>query len=226
MNNSNPYKPYTPQYRELGIDPVKFPVHKLPAQGNPPPMRQSQSAERVPFAAAFSNKRREAQSALSSPVSRNVPYAEAVPVLKQTAAVPNVGNNIETTWTSLNDFSTYEDFTSVDARHPMVDNNDFIQEEAYGFGVPAIDPNQPSRPPLRIENAPVQQADQTMPLVNEYVLLVRGEILAMGVKEAIQNEVEALMYGERPSANGSAIDPKDIVVMKRIPINVGVFLAE
>jgi hypothetical protein len=222
------YKPYVPQYKEAGIEPLRFPAHTIPTTKPQVVQRKpflarpvEEPVQRTPFITAFTNKKREAQSEL--PVARmsNVPYAEQGAPIARTTSLPNVGNNMETTWTSLNDFSIVENTTPIDPNHPMIDNNEVISDAAFRLSQPdpyALDI--PLRPPLMIEEAP--QPTQA----GDYYLVVKGEMVANGNKESIHMEVEALMYGEHPLSKHNAITPEDILVLKRVPVNVGVFLSE
>ncbi len=223
------YKPYVPQYKEAGIEPLRFPTHTIPASKPKVVQRKpflsrpvEEPAQHQPFMAAFTSRKREAQSELPAVIPMaNVPYAERAAPVARTTTLPNVGNNMETTWTSLNDYSLVENTAPVDPDHPMIDNNEFTdaafglpQTDLYGQGIPL-------RPPLMIE-----ETAMPTPQANDYYLLVRGEMISNGSKEHIQSEVEALMYEVHPLSEGNSIAPDDILVLKKVLVNVGVFLSE
>lgn len=201
------YKPYKPQYKELGITPVAYTPRQVPPQ--------PQTKQASPMTMAFASKRRETQSVV--PPTPNVPYAE--PGLPANQLL-NIGNNIENSWSSAshitpNSFSTVEDNAPIDHNHPMIDNN---------FEVFANQPLQ-MRPPLRVEEVsePISHMEvsttQITPAVGEYVLLVGSDVMAIGDTQTIQEAAWALL-------TESETLPDDIVVLKRININIGVSLSE
>jgi hypothetical protein len=199
-----PYKPYVPQYIEHNLKPLPMPSRRVPAE---------QTTPTVPFLAF--NKKREAQSAVSPSV--NVPYAEVGANRPPASRVLNVGNNIENGWTTVENLSAPSTFSiterqePVNPHQPMIDNNDFIDFTQE------IAPVQPSRPPLKIEQSkPVSTPG--LPAVGEYILVIRGELVASGTADAIEDQVLSFI--------DETTDTDDIVVMKRIGIKIGAFIAE
>jgi hypothetical protein len=195
------YQPYKPQYREKGLTPIQYPTRTVPAGTNP-----------APFAMAFSSKRRQTQSAVP-PVSQ-VPYAELGTKATQ---LLNVGNNFDTNWGAVESiptqvFETVEDTSPIDTSQPMIDNNDFIVPSPQAF-LPARQ-MAPMRPPVRVEEPP-----PSMPNVGDYVLLLGGEVVAIGDTRQIQDAAWSLL-------TESESLPNDLVVMKRVEMNIGVFLSE
>ena len=221
------YKPYKPQYKERNLTPLVYPARQVPPNTDP-----------APFVMAFSSKRRETQSAIP-PVS-NVPYAEPGNAVSQHL---NVGNNIDNTWSAVESipsdvFGIVEEGTQFDPNQPMIDNN-FEVEMASPVQAPryiaprvaSIDPNPrpgslprtaaPMRPPLRVEEAPVPVpvSAPTLPDVGEYVLLLAGEVVSIGDSKQIQDAAWSFL-------TESESLPDDIIVMKRVAMNIGVFLSE
>jgi hypothetical protein len=192
--------PYVPQWQLLGTEPVPVDF------GNP--NNPQQLTRHAPFIAhtAPRNKRETIHS-----VSANVPFAEVVPTAnRHTATLPNVGNNIENTWAAFDDaMNESGNFAEgVDPNHPMIDNNDFVEDQSNS----------------QEEYIMVEDASQLNVEYNEYVLMVNGEIISTGALDPIQEEVRALVFGEHPLTQNQAVDPDNIVVLKRIKIKVGVFL--
>lgn len=138
--------------------------------------------------------------------------------------MPNVGNNIETTWTST-DFSLVDNPpTSIDPNHPMIDNNEFVSDNVFGYSPPqptVQEPVNPFRSPIKVDNTPATPTESS-----DYYLFVKGQMISNGTKTTIQGEVEALMYEAHPLSKDYVITPDDIMVLKKVAVNVGVFLGE
>jgi hypothetical protein len=239
------YKPYVPQYKQMGMEPIVMPNRKLPA-GSTSVGNQPQS----PVVLQIPNKTREARSIIPA----NVPYAETVP--QRSVPLMNVGNNIETGWTTTGSFSTTEANETIDPNRPMVDNNEFIQyPPAQGspmyqmplnnnaIGVPSRTSaasskqewqypptqslqyeytpptQQPAfRPPIKVESS---QVNQVIPNVGDYMLLLNGNTILIGSKQDVQLKAFELLTDEN---NPTSSD--DLIFLKRVDFAVGVALAE
>jgi hypothetical protein len=120
-NMNADYKPYVPQYQVEGVEPK---YHGAVAPGNFTVAR--------PAALPLDNPRAK-RSAIRQP------YADVTesPIGRGRGPVPNVGNNMEHTWSSVDgdivdDLSNDESVEFVDPNHPMVDNNDLMTPQALG----------------------------------------------------------------------------------------------
>jgi len=131
--------------------------------------------------------------------------------------VPNVGNNMEHTWSSvdgniIDDISDSSDSSVIiDTNHSMIDNNDTMTAQALG-----------------INDNLLEQTANTMEkniLQEGYSLFVQNSFLTSGSLEKIQDQVKLLVFGDHPSFN-VPIPTDDILVYKieRIKIKIGVFL--
>lgn len=232
-NRPEPHTQYVPQYQLMGVEPEAYksplapgytvPVVKTPQQDNP----------RTP-----------------RPAIRQ-PYAEAVvsPVGRGRGLLPNVGNNLEQTWSGV-DGEIVDDISGpLDPNQPMVDNNDFVSATALGLPeemeeeevLPALD--EVANPPRKqftdkpedksfltkneLQNALTEEYLSTVIKQleeNEYLLLVEGAAICSGPEDYIQEQTRLLVFGEHELYNGNPVSVDDIVVIKRAKIKVGVFL--
>lgn len=207
------HKPYVPQYQLLGVEPAEYKSPLSP--GYPVPMSK---------APLDSNNTKG-----SRPTIRQ-PYAEAVasPVGIGRGPLPNVGNNIEQTWSGV-DGEVIDDL-SLDPQHPMVDNNEFVTNEALGLpeSVPLEEPKKDGfftetqlKDALTQEylHSVINQLDE-----GEFLLLVNGETICSGPESYIQEQTTALVFGEHELYHGNPVSVDDIIVIRKVPIKVGVFL--
>ena len=179
------YKKYVPQYQLLGVEPEEVRSAVVPntilAQANPLPPTNPRSSR--------------------APVRQ--PYARVIPSPIKKDPVPNVGNNMEHTWSSV-DGEIIDDL-SMEMDHPMIDNNDFV----------AVKQEEVSDP-----------LPEALPRVKEddYLLLVEGTVLASGSLEEIQECTKDLIFGDHSLCVGNPVPADKITVFKRVKIKIGVFL--
>lgn len=231
---TTPFQSYVPRYQLMGITPTpaatgEIAVHKSFAE-------TELSNRNIPFAARVLPKAADPKLIAGKDIlrrSNNVPYAEAVEMtsnIVRSVPLPNVGNNIENTWSGMDDMVMDEEgeFTEVDANHLMIDNN-FDDEKNY-VGIPQTIKGAPK---LQIQmdqmiheedTVTVFDAAQLNVAYNEYVLAVKGEIISTGLLDQIQEEVRELVFGEHSVSEGNIVSTDDIIVLKRIKIKVGVFI--
>jgi hypothetical protein len=222
------HKPYVPEYQLRGIEPEEY--------RNP-----TSAAYKIPkmSSGAVDNPR------LPRPAVRQ-PYAEAVqsPIGRGRGLVPNVGNNLEHTWSSV-DGEIIDDLPEeLSGEQPMIDNNDFVSASALRLSdepdimevqeeeiLPPAELEKPSNKFLKaneLQNAlkdeylstVVQQLDD-----EDYIILVNGSPICSGSLDYIQEQTKSLVFGEHEIYHGNPVSVDDIVVLKRIKIKVGVFLA-
>jgi len=216
-NSSEPRQQYVPEYQMRGIDPEQY---KSPV----PPGSQImvQSTNKV-----------DPRSV--RPVMRQ-PYAEAVPspIGRGRGPLPNVGNNLEQTWSSV-DSEIIDDISNVDLDRPMIDNNEFVSEEALGFPEDSVDedymqPKTEAKSFLTENDLQDVLKDEYLTTVikqleeDEYLLLVEGATVCSGPLDYIQSETTKLVFGEHELYHKNPVSVDDILVIKRIKIKVGVFL--
>lgn len=192
-NEKETYIKYVPQYQVMGIDPEEIRSSVVPANTT---VANSPSLESNPRFGRTVNQ----------------PYAEIGNSFEM-GSVPNVGNNMEHTWSGV-DGQIIDDISgeNVDLPpdHPMIDNNNFIEEDA----------------PSSNED---YNKDDVIPILhdlkyNSYLLLVNGSPICSGPLSEIEDQVKALIFGEHELCNGISIPEEDLIVIKRVPIKIGVFL--
>lgn len=216
-------KPYVPQYQQLGVEPAEY---------NSPlgPGNRVSLAKPVPL-------ERNDNPRIKRPMISQ-PYAEAVPspVGRGKGPLPNVGNNMEQTWSSV-DGEIIDDISEADSdsNQAMIDNNDFVSAAALGLPedtlleVEDVSEEKPAKPFLTEDDLQdaIKKDSDFSELENlsegEYVLMVTGTVVGYGSLEEIQEEARALVFGEHPSWD-EPVSIDDIVVLKRVPIKIGLFL--
>lgn len=219
-NKPPEYKPYVPQYQVHGVEPQEY--HGAVVPGGAVVTRP------VPLPSDNPRARR-------APVRQ--PYAEATPSPIGRGPVPNVGNNMEHTWPNA---GIVDDLTDqeVDPNHPMVDNNDFVSDEALGYqnGLTAanIKPQYPTYPAQAIEQevqATHQPADpdDLIPVLtgleeDAHLLIVSGVPVCSGPKEEIEEQARLMVFGEHEMCEGNPVPVDDIIILKRVKVKVGLFL--
>ena len=140
--NVSDYKPYVPQYQVEGKDPQKHNSAVVPSNSKlARPSAVNPREKRAPF---------------------RQPYAVASPSPVGRGPVPNVGNNMEHTWSSV-DGELVDDLSGemVNSDQHMIDNNDFVSDEAMGYqnGITAADiPSHFTPQKVQIEEEDLQGA--------------------------------------------------------------------
>lgn len=211
---------YVPQYQLLDITPNAVDIGANLDTPNVAPAHKVEVVARAPFASITNPRTRPVPTS----ASRFVPYAEEGPPQLGRDPLPNVGSNIETTWTSLDDMVFDAEGNLVEPENQtMLDNN---QDDPANYAdIPAQlpIPKSTTQPVIlqEVQEEPIQM-EQIGP--EDGVLIVKGEILSVASLTSIEEEVRALVYGEHPLCEANKIDPEDIVVLKRVNIKVGVFL--
>ena len=214
-NRSGPeeYKPYVPQYQVHGINPEEY--HGAVVSSD------TKIARPTPL--PLDNPRAK-RSAMSQP------YSDILTSTLGNNPVPNVGNNMEHTWSGQ-----IIDDVELDSNHPMIDNNDFINEDAFEFqnGITASNIN-PDFSPTII------QIDQDSKIIDNnsedlisilsdleedsFLLIISGKPLCSGPKVEIEEQARAMVFGEHELCQGNPIEIDDIIILKRVKVKVGLFL--
>jgi len=211
-----------PQYKELGIQPVR---QDLGGQAN-------QNIMAIPASAG----RRTREVIHTSNVQ---PYAQqpTSTIGRGRGSIPNVGNSIEQTWSGV-DSKIIGDLSDIDPNEPMIDNNEYVssdpselsQEETYVKGNNFVS-QYVSNAHSNESNTQVTLKDQYLSSIlqqldeEEYLLLVNGDCICSGPLEYIQEQTRSLVFGEHELCNGEPIQVDGIAILKRVAIKVGVFLS-
>lgn len=145
------------------------------------------------------------------------PYGSVVQSPIGQGQLPNVGNNMEHTWSS----TEIIDDLNLDPNQEMIDNNEYVTDTALGIKTETF---QTKQTPKQVESESnifgiINNAED-----NECILFVKGAPICSGIISLIQDQVALLIYGEHPEFKDQSILVDDIVVLKKVPIKVGVFL--
>lgn len=237
------YKPYIPQYKLKGLHPI---------EGMSAPLAETVPTPKVSAQIIAKQQPTQAQKErVSYPITNNLPYAEVGSPSFQ-GIMPNVGNNAETSWSGMDayiidDLSLNNNDIITSAQ--MIDNNEWVSPATYTLSdadltklandrrwteeelqsvswKPAISIDKKSLIPLENDNAEMIDVFDISQLNighDEYILMFRNEILAIGSFENIQQEAKMLILNEHKLST-SDLSVEEVVVLKRIKINVGVFL--
>lgn len=240
------HKPYVPQYQVLGVEPGEYKSAVVPLD--------------TPVAQTSTDNPRAKRAPLRQP------YSEVVtsPVGRGKGPIPNVGNNIEHTWSGV-DGDIVDDLSgeSMDPNQSMIDNNDYVTDQSLGLGtsqanvrapiLAEIVKNQPltaiayqgqyrpvevlptlnevrNPPPKQFINAPSPSVEEDLfPIIRDleegaYLLIVNGVSICSGPKEEIEDQARALVFGDHEICDGNPVPDDDIIIIKRVPIKIGLFL--
>ena len=223
-NNNNIKSKYIPQYQILGIEPSQYKSPVIPG--------------------IKLDKSRDNSLPLDNPRAKrrliNQPYAEVVVPNSVNNQIPNVGNNMEHTWASVDRENIDSDDSLIDENHPMIDNNDFvdldgslnlsvssnkIDSEYASLYEEIVDSKIELDSSLLSDNEEEIKPQYNFSLLNdnEYVLLINNSFFSTGSLEEIQTETRDLVFGEHKTHKGS-VSLDDIIILKRVKIKVGLFL--
>jgi hypothetical protein len=217
-NINTPTSKYVPQYQLMGVDPEVHSgsaPHAVVVQPEPLPLDNPRVKK--------------------APMRMN--YAESVPspIGRGRGPVPNVGNNMEHTWSSV-DGELIDDISinDLDPNQEMIDNNDFVDIESLRLSAEVKikgTENKPFLTQVDLQKAiSTNQANEEILdlLVNldnaDYLLFLKGTAFVSGSLDFVQEEASKLIFGEHPEVVGEVVSPDDIIIIKKIKLKVGVFL--
>lgn len=229
-NKAEPYKPYVPQYQVEGVEPQEY--HGAVVPGGVKVARPSAA-----------NPREGVRPTLRQP------YATTTPSPVGRGPVPNVGNNMEHSWPSV-DGEIVDDLSgqAIDPNQEMIDNNEFMTDQALGYqsGFTAADiqpdPHvgkvqieEPEALDIEIitqvqrQEMPSDQTSDLLSIVSDlteesYLLIVEGVPVCSGPKEEIEELAFDFHAGEHEMCDGNAVSLDDIIILKRVKVRVGLFL--
>lgn len=104
----------------------------------------------------------------------------------------------------------------------IIDNNEFLT-----FG--ALDPKDLDR---AIDNGELIDLDEEiiekpkLPNIGEYILLISGTIILSGPLKEIEEKVKNILYGEDLDFELTEVKQDEIIVLKRVELQVGVFIKD
>ena len=151
------YKPYVPQYQVHGKEPSEYHGAVVP--------------NGLPAASPSTDNPRLKRAPVRQPYA---PPATS-PIGRGRGPIPNVGNNMEQTWSSSGvDGDIVDDLSGevLDPNHPMVDNNEFATDQALGF-----------------QAGPLASEIQTPPPRGQVIFEKEGDSLQGIYEHAAQEEV-------------------------------------
>lgn len=214
-NDPEKTQPYVPQHVTLGIEPQEIGSGLV----QQPTSDAIQSPKTKPVVVQF------------KPVTQS--YAEVSDSPIGVSSVPNVGNNMEHTWSSV-DGEIIDDLPQdFKEGHVMVDNNELVTDAALGVSFGGNQRNRnplaQMRVPLPIEPEASAEDVSLLEVVKDletdtYLLLVGSEPLCSGPLQEIEEQVNALIFGNHELFDGQSVPEEEIVVLKKLKIKVGVFL--
>jgi hypothetical protein len=226
-NKGDNFKPYTPQYQVHGVEPSEYRSAVVPSGS--------------PTAAPSTVNPRDKRAPMRQPYA---PTATSSPVGRGRGPIPNVGNNMEQSWSSV-DGGIIDDMTNEppETDQQMIDNNHFMTDQALGFRAGQMASELQHVPQGRVtleEMPPVEyqqmtsdnhssDADDVLPILADladdaYLLIVTGVPVCSGPKEEIEEQSRLLVFGEHEMCDGQPIPIDDILIVKRVKIKVGLFL--
>lgn len=190
------YKSYVPQYQLLGIDPVEFKSSTVPVD-----TKISQNSQDNPRIKEIGFQKKFDTS--------DVPNTQI--------NLPAVGQNREHTWAGV-DGDIIDDLEVIDVKSKMIDNNEYLSEEALGHKE-QVKTN---------TTVPSTEADLLITLSKledkNYIILVDGTVVSSGTLEHVEKEAELLAFGDHPICDGEPIPVNELLIIKKIPIKIGLFL--
>ena len=209
-SKANNFKPYVPQYQVLGVEPEEFKSAVVPS--NYPSVQPNEDNPRV---------------RPQAPIRQNYANNTPSPIGRGLGPIPNVGNNVEHTWSGV-DEEIVDDMGDVDPNHPMIDNNEYVSEEALGRPTTATQSLHSYMEEVTAR-APRTEQDDLIPILQvleevSYLLLANVIAVCSGPLEDIQEQASALVFGEHDLCAGNPIPVEDIVILKRAVIKFGLFL--
>lgn len=183
---------YVPQYRLMGIEPTEH------------------MSAPTPNAIVISKGSTENPRLPRSAVRQ--PYAETTSTGKD--LLPNIGNNVEHVWSSV-DGEIIDDISEeLDPTAELIDNNEFV--------APILENPQEQN---ETEGEFPQFANMMQAVDDgEYLLLVKGVAINKGSIIEIEPIVQGLLFGTHEICEGEPFTVEDVLVIRKIPIKVGIFL--
>ncbi len=215
-------KRYVPQYQLMGVEPEEYHSATVPSG-----TLISRNTTQLP-----STNPRAQRSSIRQPYAVQSPS----PVGRGRGPVPNIGNNLEHTWSSV-DGEIVDDVSHQFDEHQLIDNNDFVTDSALNIDAPndvdlSLGQGQSFITERELKNALNKDSIVNVENAlsgykfsdNEFILMIKNTVFAIGDKDFIEKTVKELVFGEHPVCESNPISTEDLLVLKNIPIKIGVFL--
>ena len=193
------YSPYVPQWQQMGVEPSSQPQNTV--------ISRSGKLHQTNY----------------KPVMQ--PYAnENTPAVGRNKPIPNVGNNIEQAWSSIDNREVFDDlnYSQLSDNENLVDNNDYVTEQALGI--------ENMRQPQVIGAAARNSDDDDINTIiqslsgDSYLLIVDDIPFCSGTKEDVESQASLLVFGEHEYCDGQPIEVERICILKKINLKVGLFI--
>lgn len=231
-NNAEAHKTYVPQYQALNIKPEEIQNHSVPEFG-------------VKKITPSSDNPRSSRTMIRQPYANIQPS----PIGRGKGPVPNVGNNMEHSWSSVDGEIIDDVFNEIiEPDHEMIDNNEYVSSTALGLSEDSEmefnldvhedmledsrDTVEEMSPKLFLTESDLKSAiknqddthDALLSLKDEeYILFLDGIVLCSGSLNEVQEEVMKLAYGSHEGFD-RPLSIDDMIVLKKVKIKVGIFL--
>jgi len=207
-NSAERFKPYVPQYQIMGIEPADKTSPSIPPS-------ETILVSKMPI----DNNNTKTRGMIRQP------YAEAVesPIGVGRGLLPNVGNNMEQTWSSVD--GEVVDDVGLNSDTEFVDNNEMVSDAALGIDADVQPANFLSEGQLQeaLTDSYLQTILSKME-EDEYLLLLNDQVICSGPQSYVEEQTASLVFGEHELFMGTSISIDNILVIKKVPIKVGVFL--
>jgi hypothetical protein len=222
-----PYEPYVPNYQERGIQPAEYHRMIVPGvSGNQPVMVR-------PDPLPLDNPRAKRPAFQQKLKSKYTAQPTAIPVAQPgNRIIPNVGNNVEQVWSALD--GEIVDDMQIDPNQPMIDNNDYMTDQALGYqnGATAQDlPESLQALPFRAQPFTVEtsSSEDLFQIVTDldydnYLLIVSGVPICSGPQDQIEEQAQLFAFGQHETCDNNPVPLEDIIILKRSRVKVGLFL--
>lgn len=105
----------------------------------------------------------------------------------------------------------------------IIDNNEFLN-----FSFPTASKVSQMKLEDSNSNNEIEQTSlpSNVPSVGEYILMIAGNIVLSGSLKIIEEKVKNILYGEDIDFDPSEVSQKDIIVLKRVDVQVGIFIRD
>jgi len=174
---------FSPQYQSLGIEPEE---HKSPVlMGN----------------------------IKISPGNKDNPRIKQNLPLEKKVIVPNIGNNIENSWSSID--NVVDDLDHNYSIDQVIDNNDYLPDYAFGNSDPGQHLIAAQDSDVNLLSA-IEKSS-----FDDYILIVDGIPFCSGNQNQIEEQASLLIFGEHEYSDGNPISPESLIILKKYNIKIG-----
>ena len=190
-NVDTAHQPYVPQYQLMGLDPEEYKSSSIPSDTS------------------------IAKGSEINPRDKKPPVRPLLQDSVKNNSIPNVGHNRDFTWSGVDD-QLVDDLEDVEIMSPMIDNNDYVSDDALGVSSNSSKNETHKKVDYASDFSSIKE--------NEYVLIINETIICSGELSVVESQVRDLVFGDHELCDGHPIPVQELIVMKRVPIKIGVFL--